>query len=309
MFLLIFIETQYLEDTEDADHDESILISVMSIHEFWYFPTEVHYKDEEEKYRDHKCTTMSPSPFTECWVVRLEVFLLEDSESTDESDKKQSEYTRLWYPTDHLWCCLRESLLEHLECCEEDDEESYPLDAGIAFEKLRDIARSDNHENDGYDETDHEIYHVSMARSCYSQDIIEAHSDIGDDDRLYGSHECISSLGSLFMMFIRSYLTVELPYHIEEEECSEELEPWNLEEKYDSKWEYDTENCRSCHSPEYCPFPFYSLELLRRHTDEDSIISAHDEVDEDDIKQGECSCRSEEVSEVRRESIEHSEES
>ena len=138
-----------------------------------------------------------------------------------------------------------------------------------------------------------------MAGSCYSQDIIEAHSDIGDDDRLYGSHECISSLGSLFMMFIRSYLTVELPYHIEEEECSEELEPWNLEEKYDSKWEYDTENCRSCHSPEYCPFPFYSLELLRRHTDEDSIISAHDEIDEDDIEQGECSCRSEEMEKVR----------
>lgn len=41
-----FLEAEYLEDTEDTDHDKSILVSVMWRHEVCDLATEVHDEDE-----------------------------------------------------------------------------------------------------------------------------------------------------------------------------------------------------------------------------------------------------------------------
>ena len=100
------------------------------------------------------------------------------------------------------------------------------------------------------------------------------------------------------MMLTRSDFSVKFPYHIEEEDGSEELESWDLEEKYDSEREDDTEDGGTSNSPEDGFLSYLGRELLRRHTDEDSVISTHDEVDEDDIEERESACCREKVSEV-----------
>ena len=104
-----------------------------------------------------------------------------------------------------------------------------------------------------------------------------------------------------------SDLTIELPYDIEKENSSEEFESWYLHEPDDSEREYDTEHSSTSYSPEYCLLAISSSELLGRHPNEDSIISTHDEVDEDDIEKSKCSCAREYVSKISRKSIKHRE--
>ena len=84
---------------------------------------------------------------------------------------------------------------------------------------------------------------------------------------------------------MRSYLSIELPYYIEEEYGSHEFESWYLHEPDNSEWEYNTKYSSTSNSPEYCLFSICSSESLGRHTDEDRIISTHHEIDEDDVEQ------------------------
>lgn len=228
----------------------------------------------------------------------MEILGLEYSEPADNSDEEKCEETWLWHSEYEIWSCFRESLLEHLECSEEYDEESNPLDGWIFFEHFCDPAWGDDHEDDRDDESDHEIDHISMTGTCYGEDVIQWHSDISDDDRLDRRAKCTRTRSMLFMMLARTYLTIELPYDIEEEDGTEELESRYLEEKYDPQWEYDTEYCSTGDSPEYGFSPEFWWEFLCRHTDEDGIVTTHDEVYEDDIEQCKSSCRSEEVKKI-----------
>lgn len=220
----------------------------------------------------------------------MEILGLEHSESTDNSDEEKCEEAGFWDPEHEVWSGFRESFFEHLERGEEDDEESNPLDRWEFFEHFRDPAWGDDHEDDRDDESYHEIHDISMTRTCDGEDIIQRHGDIGDDDSLDRSTKCRRTATMFLMMLARTDLTIELPYDVEEEDSTEELESRYLEEEYDPQWEYDTENCSTCDSPEYCFSSEFWREFLCRHTDEDSIITAHDEVDEDDIEQRECSC-------------------
>ena len=290
---------------------------MMCRHEFGDPTTEVHHRDEEEKYRHHECATMIASPLSEERLISMEILGLEDRESSDDDDEDEGEEARFRYTENHIWSVtdhsirLRESFLEHIKCREEDDEESYPLDARIFLEHLRDPTWCDDHEDDRNHETDHEVRDISMTRSSDGENIIEGHSDISDDDRFDSCWERTRVSTSLFVMFTRTDLTVELPYHIEEQDRTEELESRNLEEKYDSEGEDDTQNRRTCDSPEDCFFLELWREFLCCHPDEDRIVPTHDEIDEDDIEEGECSCCGEEVCEVALElwyKFEHREE-
>ena len=106
-------------------------------------------------------------------------------------------------------------------------------------------------------------------------------------------------------MFIRTDLSIEFPYDIEEEYRTEEFETRNLKQKYYSEWKNNTEYRRASNSPEDSFLTYFWREILRCHTYEDGIISAHDQIDEYDIKQSKYSCRSEEMKKVGRKSIEH----
>ncbi len=285
---------------------------MMCTHEFIDLSTEVYEADKEEKYRYHKDSTICSRPLSEGRVVSAEILCLKYRKATDDEYEKHREETRLWYTKE---CISRhgfaESFLEHFESRKEDDEESDPLDRWVFLQESADISRRYDHEYDRDDESDHEIYDISMAGSCDCEYVIEWHRDISDDDRLDSCTIVRSAIScSLFVMLMSPYLSIELPYHIEEEYRSEELKSRNLEEKYDPEGKYDTEDRRTCYSPKYCFFSHFWREIFGRHTDEDSIVSAHDEVDEDDIEQSECSCRSEEMEKIwfeSREKFEHKE--
>ncbi len=144
-----------------------------------------------------------------------------------------------------------------------------------------------------------------MTCSCYGEDIVEWHGYISDDDRLDSCPKCCSSFFSFFMMLVRSDLSVELPYHIEEEDGTEELESRYLHEPDNPERKYNTQNRSTSHSPKYRFFSFCSLEFLRCHPDQDSIVTAHHEVDHDDVEECKCSCRGEEMSKVRSKGFKH----
>ncbi len=281
---------------------------MMRGHECRDLTTKIHYQNKKHENGDHKYTTMLFCPFGKTRMIGLEIFGLKPRKSCHDKYKYQSEYRRLRDSEYDRFCDLRESFFEHFESGEEYHKESYPLDWRILYELLRYVIWSDYHQYDRYDESDHEIYYIPMTRSCYSKDIVETHSDIGNDDSLDGSLEGGCSLSSsMFGVLTRTYLTIELPYYIEEKYRPEEFESRDLEEKYDAQWEYDTEYRRTCDSPEYCLFLEFGREIFRRHTDEYSIISAHDEIDEDDIEEGECTCGGEKMKKVRREGVKHKE--
>ena len=84
-----------------------------------------------------------------------------------------------------------------------------------------------------------------------------------------------------------SDLSVELPYYVEEEYGTEELESRYLHEPYDSERKYDTEDRRTSNSPEYRLFAIGSSEPLGCHTDEDRIVTTHHEIYHDDVEEGE----------------------
>lgn len=139
LFLSIFLESEDLEDAEHTDHDESIFIAMMTVHEGRDVATEVHDPDEQKEYRDHEGSTIRTRPFRESGVIRLEIFRLEDSETGDDDDEEDRENIGLRDTENGIDTeCLSESLLEHLESGEEDDEEAGPLDRRIFLEHVRD---------------------------------------------------------------------------------------------------------------------------------------------------------------------------
>ncbi len=276
----------------------------MSGHEFCDSTTKVHDQDEEQKYRHHQSTSMITSPLSKFWVCCLQILGLKNGKSRYDDDEKECKNTWFRDSEDLISTAgdhhirLRESFLEHIEGREEDDEETNPLDRWIAIEKFCYITRCYHHQDDWDDESDNEIGNVSMTRTGDSEDIIETHGYICENNRLDGSPEILCPRGSLFMMFTCSYLTVEFPYDIEEEECTEEFEAWNLEEVYDSQGEYNTEYRCSCDSPEDGFFSEFRCELLCCHPDKDRIVPTHDEIDEDDVQESKSTCRGEEMSKI-----------
>lgn len=109
----------------------------------------------------------------------------------------------------------------------------------------------------------------------------------------------------LRIVLTRTNLTIKLPYDIQKEYCSEEFESRYLKEEYNSKWKYNTEDGCTGNSPKYSLFSKFMRKILRRHTDKDSIITTHHEIDKDDIEKGKCTRRCEEMHEVSGESVEH----
>ena len=105
---------------------------MMCTHEISDLATEIHDQNKQEKYRHHQCPTIGSCPVSKGRMIRFQILGLEYSESSYNDDEEYREYTRLWDTIDSIdGECLAESLLEHLESGEEDDEESDPLDARI----------------------------------------------------------------------------------------------------------------------------------------------------------------------------------
>ena len=65
-----------------------------------------------------------------------------------------------------------------------------------------------------------------------------------------------------------------------------------LQEKYHPERKNNTQKCRTSDSPEDRFFPKFWREVFGRHTDEDSVIPAHHEIDEDYVHERKCPCRS-----------------
>ena len=191
---------------------------MMCTHELRHSTSEAYESDEQEKNRHHEDSTVGSCPLCERWVIGTEILRLEDSETSDYDDEKEGEDTRLWYPEESIGRhSFSESFLEHLERGEEDDEESYPLYARIFLQKSRDITRCDDHEDDRDDESDHEIYDISVTGSRDGEDIVQWHRDVGYDDSFdsRGKSRCAISM-TLFMMFVSADLSIKFPDDIEE---------------------------------------------------------------------------------------------
>ena len=107
-------------------------------------------------------------------MICFEIFGLQYGESSDYEDEEHREYTRLWYSVDGIdGECFAESLLEHLECGEEDDEKTDPLDRWIFHQEIGDISRCDYHEDDREYESDDQIDDIAVTRSSYCEYIVQ----------------------------------------------------------------------------------------------------------------------------------------
>ncbi len=82
MLLTIFFYPKNLENSEDTDHDKTILISVMTIHEFSNLATKVYDEDEKDKYRHHESLSILTYPVREGTMIRFEIFCLQHCESS-----------------------------------------------------------------------------------------------------------------------------------------------------------------------------------------------------------------------------------
>jgi hypothetical protein len=101
--LFFFFETYDLKNPKNTDHDKTIFVSMMGVHEFGDFPTKIHDEDEEEEYRNHECPSVCLGPFCEETMISFEVFCLKNRKSTDDDEENTSKNTRFWYTSDHIW--------------------------------------------------------------------------------------------------------------------------------------------------------------------------------------------------------------
>lgn len=128
MLLTILLYPEYLEDPEDTDHDESVFVSVMCTHKISDLASEIHNENEKKEYTDHECLAVGTCPIREYRVICSEIFRLEYSESSHHEYEEHRENTRFRYAIDHIdRDGFAESLLEHIQCREEDDKKPNPL--------------------------------------------------------------------------------------------------------------------------------------------------------------------------------------
>lgn len=304
--LLPFSHSEYFEHSKDTYHDKSIFISVMVVHEWSNFSSKIDHQNQKHEYGYHENSSMRLCPFSKSWVIWCEIFCLQKCKSSYQGDKKEREDAWLWNSEYERLCNFRKSFFKHLKCGKEDDKKSYPLDRWVFFELSCDPTRSYYHEDDRYHESYHEIDYITMTCSGNREDVIEWHRDIRDDDGLDSSFKGGSRLSSsMFGMFTRAYLTIKFPYHIEKEDGTEKFETRNFQEKDNAKGKNDTKDSGSCDSPKNRFFSHCWRQIFCCHAYEDSIISAHDEIYEDDIEEGKCSGRCEKMSKIDSKSIKH----
>ncbi len=266
---------------------------MVSIHKFCDFSSKVYHEDKENKYRYHKSSSIFLCPVSKCRVVTPEKFCLKYSKSSNYDDEKECKNTWFRNPEYCWFYDFCKALFEHIECSKEDDKESKPLNRGIFFEHICYPSWCNDHENNRKYQTYHEVYHISMTCSRNSEDIIEGHSYISDDDSLDCCRERICFFSMFIMVFVSANFSIKFPYNIEEKYRSEEFESRNFHEPNSTKRENNSQNSRSCNSPKYCLFSCSSREFLCCHAYENGIVTAHNEIDEYNIEKckNTCSCK------------------
>ena len=88
---------------------------------------------------------------------------------------------------------------------------------------------------------------------------------------------------------------VEFEDNIGKEESTEEYESFDCKELKSNDRKKNTQDSRSCNTKKNCFFLVFLCELLRRKTDEYSIVCTHDDINHDDIYEHGKSCRSKEI--------------
>lgn len=274
-------------------------------HECRNLGSKVDREDKKHKYRDHESTTMCLCPFCKGWPIWSQISSLKEGKSTNYEDEKECKYRWFW-DTKYRWFDdLWESFFKHIECREEDDKETHPLNTWIFDEESSNPVGSHDHEYDGYDQTDDEIHNISMTGTSNSEYIIQWHDNISNNNHLERFEKIVRVSSMLFVMFSCSYFTIEFPYYIEKEYRTKEFEPRDFEEEYDSKWERDTKDGSTNHSPENSFAAKLRGEFFGGHSDKNRIVSTHHNIDKDDIEEGKESSTGWECQEVSGQCIKH----
>lgn len=279
-------------------------------HEVCNFSAKVCYENEKYEYRNHKFSSMRLGPLSKHRVICFEIFCLKEGKAADNYDKNEGENAWFRNSSNHISFSdsFPKTFFEHLECREEDDKKSYPTNAWVFLKHFCDISRGSDHEDNRDDESYGKIHIIPVTRSCYRKDIIKGHGDISNNNGFDGTPEVIGTIfWLLFAMFMCADFSIKFPDNIEEEDSPEELKSRDLHKKDYSKRKNNTKDSSPSYSPENRLFPIGSLESAGCHPDEDRIITAHDKVDEDDVKESKSSLWSEEMGEVEHKKMKDSE--
>lgn len=257
---------------------------MMTIHKVCDISTKVNDSNKEKEDCYHKWSPIFFCPISKYGVIRMKVFCLKNRKWTNNENEKERKYAWFRNSSDHIRRCFCKSFFQHLKSCKEDNEESEPLNRWIFFQHSSDPSRGKYHKDNREYESNSEIYVISVRRSSNRKNVIERHGNIGNHNHLNSTPEIISPIVSIFCMFLCTNFSIELPYNIEKKDSTEELKSRNLQEEYDSKRKEDTKNSSTSYSPEYCFFTSCSFEFFCCHPNKNSIITTHNEIDENDIK-------------------------
>jgi hypothetical protein len=225
-------------------------------------------------------------PFADFFPIDgFEKFLLENKERRpyDERNEGQDVYV------ENLPFQVGGTLQYHFHRDEKNNDESDPLDLRIPVEHPRDGIRSERHEDDGKHEPDSKARQIAMGSPRDGKHVVQAHGKVGGDDRPNGGGEGNGRFRIRAFVVLAPKLFIEFPNDVEKKESSGEFQSHHPKEHRGEERQDNTKNGRERNTEKDSLFSIFSLELPGRHSNEDGIVARHDDVDENDVREGEHS--------------------
>jgi len=124
---------------------------------------------------------------------------------------------------------------------------------------------------------------AALGRRRDRDDIVQAHDEVGDQDRLDRRHQVLVRLDVGVVVLGNE----ELDADPEEQQAADQLEPGQREQRHGEQREDDSQDDRRARAPENRQLLLSRRQRARGEGDDHRVVARQDDVDADDLRQAE----------------------
>ena len=149
------------------------------------------------------------------------------------------------------------------------------------LDQFQDELRSNDDEWNAHDQAEHNQQHAAFRRAGNADNVVEAHHQIGDDDRAYRDHQPV---GGLHIMTITVFVGDELDPNPDQQHAPDQIEVGKFQQADGEERQDDPQYNGARSAPEDAPTPLALRQVAARKRDDHRVVAGQQDVDDDDLK-------------------------
>src|SRR5262249_21051521 len=147
-------------------------------------------------------------------------------------------------------------------------------------DQRHDDLAADDHDGNADDQPEDEEHETPLGGGGHGNDVVEAHHQVGDDDRPHRREHAVARLDLVLALVL---LPDKLDADPDEKRSADQSDPRIDEEPHGEKGEHDAQHDRTQHAPEDAYAALPRREIAARERDHHGVVSGEENVDGDDF--------------------------